>query len=252
VTQQSDDERRTPARAEGGDGVERELSRFLRPALEPAPDLADLFASVQTDIARERGLVAWLRSCPTALRMAMAYGCVVALCVATALGWLRPDIQVYPMGRMVMGLATMALLIAVGVGLVLRPLQRAALPTWVSGATVAVAVLALFAFYSLPVAHEAHPSSLQAPGVAALLARARPCVVVGLLLGAAVFAALRALDRGGARRSLLRAAAAGLCANLVLQLHCPNTARLHLLAGHFAVLVLLLAAVALWPRSARG
>jgi hypothetical protein len=252
VTQQSDDGGRTPAHAEDGDGVERELSRLLRPALEPASDLADLFASVQTDIAQERGLAAWLRSRPTALRMSMAFGCVVALGAATGLGWLRPDIAVYPMARMVMVLATMALLIALGVGLVLRSLQRAALPSWASGATIAAAVLALLAFYSLPIAHEAHPSSLQAPGVAALLARARPCVIVGLLLGAAVFAALRALDRGGARRSLLRAAAAGLCANLVLQLHCPNTAPMHLLAGHFAVLVVLLAAVALWPRSARG
>jgi hypothetical protein len=232
--------------------VEREVSRLLRPALEPQPDIADLFGSVQSQIAQEHGWAAWLRSRSTAMRAWLAFGLIVMLAVGTSLGWLRPDIAVYPMGRMVMVLASIALLTALGVGFVLRPLQRPALPVWAGPALICAAVLGLLGFYSLPIAHEAHPASLQAPGVAALLARARPCVVVGLLLGAAVFAALRALDRGGTRRSLQCAAAAGLCANLVLQLHCPNTAPLHLLAGHFAVLVVLLAVVALWPRSSRG
>jgi hypothetical protein len=252
VTQKSDDEGRTPAALEGGDGVERELSRFLRPALEPQPDLADLFGSVQAQIAEERGAVAWLRSRPTVLRALLAVGCVALPALATMFASLRPDIAMYPMGRMALALSAMSALIGAGVGLVLRPLQRPAPPAWAVPALIAAAVIGLLTLYSMPIAHAAHPASLQAPGVAALLERARPCVVMGLLLGVATFAALRALDRGGARRSLLRAAAAGLCANLVLQLHCPNTAPLHLLAGHLAVLVLLLAAVALWPRSAHG
>lgn len=214
--------------------------------------MADLFGSVQQQIAGERGVVAWLRSRPTSLRALLALGLVAMLAIGTALRWLRPDMAVYPTGRMAMVLASIALLTAIGIGLVLRPLQRPALPAWAGPAMIGAAVLGLLAFYALPIAHEAHPASLQAPGMAALIARARPCVVIGLLLGVAVFFALRALDRGGARRSLQRAAAAGLCANLVLQLHCPNTAPLHLLLGHFAVLVVLLVTVLLWPRSSRG
>ena len=61
------------------------------------------------------------------------------------------------------------------------------------------------------------------------------CLLIGSAVAAGMYAVLRGLDRGGSRRLLLMAACAGLAANLMLQLHCPKTAPLHLLLGHLGV-----------------
>jgi len=70
-----------------------------------------------------------------------------------------------------------------------------------------------------------------------------------------VLLAARLLDRGahaGLGRRLLAAAAAGLAADLALELHCPIDDPGHLLAGHAAVGVALAAACALLRRVPRG
>jgi hypothetical protein len=243
---QNDNEDEKPTAAESGDGLERELSRVLRPALEPQPDLSDLFGSVQAQIAGEHGTVAWLQSRRTALRACFALAETILPVALTACFWLRPDIDAYPAGRMVAALSAMAALLGAGVWLVLRPLHRPPLPAWAGPVAIAAAVIGLLALSLLPPPHPA----LQPDGMGALLSGARRCLVAGLLLGSGVFFALRALDRGGARRAALRAVAAGLCANLVLQLHCPNTAPAHIVLGHFAVLAVLLVFAAFWPRRA--
>jgi hypothetical protein len=112
------------------------------------------------------------------------------------------------------------------------------------------ALLVLLAVYAMPAAHVAHPASMQARGWVALLHRAAPCLVIGVVLGAIVYAVLGLLDRGGTRRALVTAAASGLAANLALHLHCPVTAPLHMVLGHLGVAVVLVGAASLLERSA--
>jgi hypothetical protein len=252
VTQDNDQKGRQP-QPEGSDGMERELSRVLQPAIEPAPELADLLGSVKQQIARERGIMAWTRSRTTPARTWIAAAVVGVPAVLTAVFWLRPDIGVYPVGRMIGVLALMVALIGLALSWVLRPLYRPALPSWAGGrAVIAAAVLGLLLVHSLPMADAAQPAARQAPRFSALVWGAEPCWVVGSLLAVGVFFVLVALDRGGfGRGAAVRASAGGLCANLVLQLHCPNTSPLHLLLGHFGVLACMLLAATLVPRSAR-
>ena len=63
---------------------------------------------------------------------------------------------------------------------------------------------------------------------------------------------LRAFERQREPAFLWAAGAGAVAANLVLQLHCPVTARGHLLLGHFGVaLIALLAALLLGARRAK-
>jgi hypothetical protein len=211
---------------------------------EAGPDVNALFAGLQHQIEHERGVLPWLRSRSTRVRIALAATSVLLFVVAVVLGWPRPDRSVYPVLRMALGLLLILGLLGLQLALALRPLARPALRPWVSPAAIAGALLGLWLLYALPAAHLAHPASLQDPGWQALLTRALPCLRFGLLLALASYALLRALDRGGVGRGLLFAAYGGLVANLVLLLHCPVTAPSHLLLGHLGVAVLLVLAVA--------
>ena len=196
---------------------------------------AALLADLQRAVAAERGAGAWLRSRSTTVRTALALATLLAVVLATVVGWLRPDLSVYPAGRM----AAIALFIAAGAALelllALRPLSRPALRDWVAPLATLGALIGLAALYALPAAHLAHPASLHAPGLAELASRAVRCLAIGVPLALSFYALLRVLDRGGAERALSAAAYSGLCANLALQLHCPITAPAHMLFGHFGV-----------------
>lgn len=235
-------EERANARGHEADG---EAPGLAPPEPAVPPDLSDLLGGVQAQIAAERGPRAWLRSRATPVRLWLAFALPVLFAVGTVLGFMRPDIAVYPASRMLVALSGMVGLFALEVRAALRPLHRPARPAWASAATLAAAVLGLLALYLLPFMH-VQPGAPQAQDLPALLAGARPCLVLGLVVGSGVFLALGALDRGGARRAPLRAAAGGLCANLVLQLHCPNSATPHVLLGHYAALVLLAGAALVW------
>lgn len=106
----------------------------------------------------------------------------------------------------------------------LRPQDEA--PPW----SVAVGLLLFLPFV---------PASL--PGVwpgPTLATSAFGCAAFGLLAGALPVTLVALVDRGAqppAWRLLAGAAAGGLLATVVLQLHCPNVARTHLLVGHATV-----------------
>ena len=210
-------------------------------------DLDRMQAELQGQLARERGIAAWLRSRPTPVRATLAGLVLGLLVVTTMLLWPRPDYTVYPPARMLLALAPIAGLLAVELVLVMWPLQLPAAPRWLVNAALIGPPLVLAGLYALPPAHTDHPRSLVPDGFGSMLAGTVRCLVVGSLLGAGVFALFRALDRGGARRRLLMAAGAGLAANLLLQLHCAVTAPSHLLIGHFGVLALCFAVAAVRP-----
>ena len=228
--------------------LDAELARALRgptPGAAPAPELEGLFAALDTDLRRERGLAAFLRARSTGQRVMLAAGASAAVVLAAGAWFVRPDVVVYPAGRMAAVVLIAVSAFAASLALALRPTQRPAAPSWAAPAGAGAAVLGLMAVYLMPALPVLDPAHLQAPGLDAALHRALPCLGIGLVVAGALFAVWTLLDRGGARRGLAAAAAAGLTANLVLQLHCPITAPAHLLLGHLGVaLVMLGAAIA--------
>jgi hypothetical protein len=226
-----------------------ELARWLGPGASPPPDLGPLYAGLQQELARERGAVAWLRSRSTPVRVTLAGAGLLLGAAGLGLLGRRPDLDVYPQARMALVVLFSAALIAGQLWLVLRPLQRPAAADWLARALGLGAFGGLLGLYALPAAHLVHPASIQAPGSLALLARALPCLTVGLAVAGLGFSLLKVLDRGGAGRALLAAVCGGVSANLLLQLHCPVTAPAHLLIGHLGAALVFAGGVALWARA---
>lgn len=221
--------------------LDSKLARLVG-ELGGGPDANALFDGVARRIANERGLCAWLRSRSTPLRALLATGVIGGLLLLVAMTWMRRDLAVYPPLRMILVLGSLGALLALVLTLLLRPIQRPALAPWVRPAAVASSVFGLLGLQLLPEAHHAHGASIvYGESLAFQLLRASPCIVIGLTAGILVYAFLVALDRGGSDSGPLPAVAAGIAANLVLQLLCPVTAPFHMVLGHFGVLVLLMA-----------
>ena len=218
----------------------REYARWEESAAGDIPglDFEKLHAELQGKLAAERGPRAWLRSRPTPVRALLAGLALSLLVMATMALWLRPDFEVYPQGRMLAVLISIAGLIVVELVLVLWPLQLPAAPRWLMIAAVVGAPIGLLFWYGAPPAHTDHPRSIAPTAPLVMLAGAMRCVIVGSAVAGAIYALVRSLDRGGADRTLLMAACAGLAGNLMLQLHCPVTAPAHLVIGHLGVVVL--------------
>jgi hypothetical protein len=218
----------------------------LRAALsakENAPiDVDALFAGVKTRIdVEDRGLRGYLRSRPTWLRIAIGL-VAIALVVGPVL-WLRPrgDMDEYPRGRMLLTILSMSVSLVITMAVALRPAYRPPLSRALIGAIAGVVLLMIFLLSSIPVPGFAHPEQ----ALMEHLPQAMPCFYFGVLFGAPVYLLVRALDHEVTRlAALLAASTAGLTANLVLHLHCPNTHPQHILLGHFSVAVVFLALVA--------
>jgi hypothetical protein len=241
---------RDSSNGEGGQlRVPDEFSRWAAADAGAAGlDLDGLHAELQAKLAEERGPAAWLRSRSTPVRGVLGGAAVALVVVATMAIWLRPDFEVYPAGRMLALLALLAGLIIVHLILVLWPLQLPAAPRWLSRAAVIAAPLGLLVLYALPAAHNVHPRSLHPEGLWPMFQAALWCLLIGTAVAGGLYVVLRSLDRGGTQRLLLMAACAGLAANLMLQLHCPKTAPMHLLIGHLGVVGICFAAVWLLTR----
>lgn len=213
-------------------------------------NLEKLHAELQGELAQEKGLVAWLRSRPTPLRAMFASMALGVIVMGTTAVWLRADFEIYPAGRMLAVLGTIAVLIVLDLILVLWPLQFPAAPRWLMALAVVAAPIGLFFWYSAPPAHT-HPRSFPEEGLGLMMSHAVRCLVVGSAIAGGMYALLSALDRGGSNRLLLMAACAGLAGNLLLQLHCSITAPMHLVLGHLGVVVLCFG-FALWRERVRG
>ena len=206
-----------------------------------------LLAAVQEDLTREQRITARLRSLSTPARVALALAGGLAILVVGLLK-LRLDLGVYPVLRLVLELGSQGL-VGLGVGWIwLRPLHRPALPAWLAFTMIPLALLLPWALSALPAAHAAHPASLAGIGDD-LFRRAVACFLFGSLLALPLALLLALLGRGArrlVRLAVLPAAAGALAGLLSLNLHCPLTSPVHLLAGHapiVLVMVLLVAAV---------
>ena len=213
------------------------MSHDVEPSRET---LAALEGAIRADLDRERGVLAFLRAQPAALRLVVLLAVAAAIAALTLAIAPRPDLHVYPRGRLVVTIVYCTVTAAVAAWVALRPIY---LPR-PSHATIAVAAgLALLG----PIVAAAWPAVPMAHPVAhRVLPWAYGCFAGGAVAALAALLAARALDRGGAHAGgqvVLACAAAGLVGTTSLLLHCPINYPLHLLLGHATVPLVLAAAI---------
>jgi hypothetical protein len=195
-------------------------------------ELDTLWKRVESAIAHETGVGAWLRSMPTRWRVILASGVAVVMPVILGFASPRSDLEAYPEMRLALSMGAFAVLLGVLIVLNLRPLQRPELSTRaLIFAFVALAVPFLIAL--LPEVRLTHPVAFH---------DLHDCLLVGSICGGALMALLRALDRSiaNARALLVPAAAGGILANVALSLHCPVVSPLHLALIHAPIGLVLL------------
>jgi hypothetical protein len=206
-------------------------------ALGNEPDMGALFSELTASIEKENGLLARLRELPTSSRLFGVAGVVIVALGLIGVFWSRENKAPMPVVHVVIALTSLALMLALAVRLVLRPLQSAA-------PSQRAVSLSLFGGLVLPFACAAAVQMESGPVIHGSPVR---CFVVGSALGFAFILVLRAFDRGELltkSTGLLAAVAGGLAANAALELHCPSTDPVHLMLGHAMIGVALIAVLA--------
>lgn len=207
-------------------------------AMPPGAD--DLFAAIEADQAAETGWAARLRALSTPRRLALAIAATAVVAVGSFIGSGRPDISVYPVARFAAEIAFTALLTWFAARAALRSMGEPPLSGRAIGLLLALAVIWPFALATLPMAHAAHPASLEGAG-SDLVARALKCLAYGMACSAPLLVALgtlRRTNRRSSRRASVLAAAAGLGGLIGLVVHCPITQPIHLIFGHAPLILL--------------
>jgi hypothetical protein len=195
-------------------------------------ELEVLLGRVERVIAGENTVTGRLRNLSTARRIALVAIAAAAMTLALALVATRPDIDLYPKGRLLSAVAAFTALLGVLTTMQLRPLP--APPLSARGLVLALGALAVpWVIALLPEVHLAH---------AVVFRDAHDCLMLGTLSGAVLMVLLWMLDRStsSVRSLVLPAAAGGALANLALTFHCPIVSPLHLAAIHAPIGVLLL------------
>ncbi|HEX3772856.1 MAG TPA: hypothetical protein VHV51_00260 [Polyangiaceae bacterium] len=216
---------------------EAELGRSLASASSLPLTLADdSFAQIETRVAEESGLRAWLRSRPSKIRFLLAALSVLAAVIVGAVLHPRRDLGDYPEARLslLLGLYALGIALAFGKELFLS-VRRGSFADfgWLVAAALALPFLVAFA-----------PPTLASQSFGPEGAFA--CFRYGALLTLPTAALLWAFDRDdrlSLRTVCLSAAALGLAASLILELHCPSGNLVHVLFGHASIG---LAWLALW------
>ncbi len=209
----------------------------VAPALgegELAPLDPGLLARVEADQAAEAGPLGRLLALPTPVRAALALlaGLPLAGWVVARFG-VRADWSVYPAARMLVGAGGLLLLTVWNVVAALRgphrPIHGLGRALLLAGLTCAAVVL----FHAAPAPYATDPRWCPDPEH-----MVRECLTWGAALGLPVLLATLLLHRlATAQAWLFAAAAGGLTANLVLQVHCPIVERDHVLLGHASLAV---------------
>jgi hypothetical protein len=226
----------------GGAGNENRARTYKSRAMD------HVWRALQEDLARERGPMAWLRSRSRTVRMLLvgALGVLDAWFFHTFME--RADMATFPVVRLVLMLSACSFLIFVGAWHALRPLHRAPVPAWVARVLVGATLVLPVVFAVLPEVPTAPPAAYAA------VAYDWWCLSTGLAQGAALLLLVRVLDRRGRRADMgtLLAAASGAMLGMVgLIVYCPINYPSHLLTGHAAMPLAMLAGVWLWRRAAR-
>ena len=218
--------------------------RLAAQATDALPLADDLFGQIEQKLSRETGLRAWLRSRPSVLRFTLLLVPLSLVLVAGGVLRQRIDFGQYPLQRVVLLLCVyfLAVVLAFGKELSESP-RREAVRDYFGLLAFALVVPVLAAF-----APATEVSRHADPGGAAV------CFGYGALLTLPIAGLLWAVDRDdrpSVRTVCLSAAALGLSANLLLELHCGNGNAVHVLFGHASLGVLWLAVWALVRRFSR-
>ena len=203
-----------------------ELGRSLAAQASETPLFSeDFFGQLEQRLTQESGPRAWLRSRPSRLRLMFVLLPLLLVLAAGGLLRLRLDFDQYPAQRVALLLCVYFIAIALSLSKELSesPRRNPLREHW---------GLLLFAFF-VPVLAAFAPAT-----DASRLAGSEgavSCFGYGALLTAPIAALLWALDRNdrpSLRTVCLSAAALGLSANLLLELHCGNGNAHHVLLGH--------------------
>lgn len=227
------------------------LGRGLAQAVLPQVEAAELFASIERDVAAETGLRARLRALPTALRLAGVFGVALAI-----VGWhalMRPRQQ---LGGVYSPLALWLLLIALLTALFLGArwlLRGVSSSAWGRERLLPLALLGLPALIALlsPLGALDHPEALSAWGSPGI------CFSYGALSGVPLlllFWLFERRDQLPLPALLTAGALSGVLANALLHCHCASANLAHLLLGHATIGVawaLVLAGAARIPARSR-
>ena len=222
------------------------LGRTLAAQATAAVAFSDeLFARIEQGVARDVGPRAWLRSRPSALRFALVLLPLLLLLLVGGVLRRRFDFEHYPLQRVALLLCVYLVAIALAFGKELSESpRRGALRDYLGLLAFALAVPVLAAFApATEVSRRAGPEG------------ALGCFGYGALLTLPIAVLLWALDRNdrpSLRTVCLNAAALGLSANLLLELHCGNGNEVHVLLGHASLGAAWLLAWAITRRLSRG
>ena len=210
-------------------------------------ELDSLFEGVRRDVDKSGARrLSRLADQPTPRRRLFAFLCFTLIVLGTLTLGPRPDLDTFPPAALAAILGSFGVLLVLSVVVAFRPIYLPAVSTSTKVGLCVAAVGVALAAALLPGLHEhvdARPADTLAPWRHAL-----PCLSYGLLAGLPAYALLRLLDRGAPFGRVLSAVAAGLGANMVLELHCPVGGPAHLALGHAMVVVafVLGAAVVEW------
>ncbi|HKO50741.1 MAG TPA: hypothetical protein VJV79_23635 [Polyangiaceae bacterium] len=222
-----------------------QLGRGLAAQVNDALTFGEEFwAQIEEKLARETGPRAWLRSRPSAVRFTLVLLPLLSILIVGGLLWQRADFAQYPLPRVALLLCMylLAILLALAKELSESPRPDAVRDHFgLLAFALAVPVLAAFA-PATEASRHAEPGG------------AFSCFCYGALLTLPIAALLWACnrnDRLSVRTVCLSAAALGLSANLLLELHCGNGNVTHVLVGHASLGVAWVAAWALTRRLSR-
>lgn len=214
-------------------------------------ELDGLFAEIESGVKRaDAHPLASVRATPTRTRRAIAVGAFIAIFVFTLVTNARADMSLYPMPRLVAECAAYITLLCLSIFAAVRSEAMPMLSRRTIALLVSLGLLATLVLAMVPAPH-ALPIHLVGRGPITAWSSGAPCMYFGLALGIPVYAVMRLVDRGSPLGSVLAASAAGLLANLVLQVHCSVTSVGHRLAGHATigpVLLVCLGAALLFER----
>jgi hypothetical protein len=204
---------------------------LLSPVLAAAPD-PGLLAGTKARIAGDRNASGWIKARPTGQRRTILAAVTFAILAGAFVLVRRPDFDTYPPLRMAASLAALFVLIVASFAVGTRPIHLPARSPWIHRALVVAGIAGAFLVAIVPVAEVGgRPSDL-------ITALGMPCLYFGVLIAIPVFALAKLLDRGRNPIAVLLAGlASGLFGEMVLQVHCPSCDPLHLVFGHFTVVL---------------
>ena len=205
-----------------------------------AIDVATLLSQTQLQLSRERGLLAWLRSRKTPVRVALGVSVALLPAAAQLAFSRRRDLGDYPLPWLLLAVAVYLAIVVFATKSVLAPLFRPK-SSLALASTAALAFSLPFILAALAPIHAQPASHVEIQR--SFLHHAAACLRYGTLLSFPAVLLFVAMDRQVARGRLfliLTASIGGIVGNFALLLHCPNGRLAHQLLGHATVGLVLL------------